>query len=273
MFESIAVANAAGWITLYDVVDDWKAFSKVGQAAWYDEQFEKHLLTSVDCVTAVNKQQVGRVLGLGYSEAAIVPNGVVRGIDNIGERKILERGEITLGYFGYLSDAWFDWELVRNVGMTNPSWRVYIIGYGYRPPRNYLPENVILLGKKPQNSLAAFANNWDVGIIPFKRGAVAQGSDPIKTYEYLAMGLPVVATGVCAPQGGEGFVRIANGLDEFTTQVINASEEEKDSGPARRHYAEGCTWANRVETLLDIVNRKEQRIGEKVALFEGEWNA
>ena len=39
-------------------------------------------------------------------------NGLKTGIDEVREPRPLARGEITVGYFGYLAGAWFDWELI-----------------------------------------------------------------------------------------------------------------------------------------------------------------
>ena len=54
-FETLSAANSAGWITVYDVLDDWEEFHRVGQAIWYDEPFERHLITACDAVFAINE--------------------------------------------------------------------------------------------------------------------------------------------------------------------------------------------------------------------------
>jgi hypothetical protein len=40
LFKILSEANATGWITIYDVVDDWAEFHLVDQAIWYDQEFE-----------------------------------------------------------------------------------------------------------------------------------------------------------------------------------------------------------------------------------------
>lgn len=267
-FELTASLNATGWYTLYDVLDHWKEFHAVGQAIWYDEDFERHLITAADAVFAINRPLAERVRELGGEWVEIVPNGLLPGIEEIRVPRRLERGDVTLGYFGHLTPAWFDWDLVAEVARRRPGWRIYLIGYGGDPPEE-LPETVELLGKQPQHELSGYAENWDVATIPFRAGTLAAGADPIKTYEYLAMGLPVVATGVHPPAGGEEFVERVEGVEEFLAAVERATRRnaEADSAERRRSFAATCTWGHRLDAMLETVEEGRQRVAAKRHLF------
>jgi glycosyltransferase involved in cell wall biosynthesis len=262
-FRALALANASGWITIYDVVDDWKAFQEVGQAGWYDEEFEAHLIRNADLILAVNAKLRDKIRGIADVEVKIIPNAVKRGIEIVEHERVLERGAVTLGYFGYLSRAWFDWGLIREVGLQQPEWRIYLIGYGEDVARQSIPANVAYLGKQPQGALGAFAANWDVAIVPFKSGAVAVGADPIKTYEYLAMGLPVVVTGVQPPIGAEGWVFEAEGVDDFVYKVYKAATTTAQTMEKGRVFAAENTWDSRVDLLLKHIAGDGQRLQEK----------
>jgi polysaccharide pyruvyl transferase CsaB len=267
-FETLAAANSSGWITVYDVLDDWEEFHRVGQAIWYDEEFERHMIDATDATFAINEFLAGRIRELGGTAVEIVGNGLKPGLEVVREPRPLDRGEVTVGYFGYLAGAWFDWELIAEAARRRPAWRFYLIGYGGSPEGVRLPDTVHLLGKQPQRDLAAYAANWDVAVIPFKPDRLAAGADPIKTYEYLAMGLPVVATGVHPPAGGESFVTRAEGAEEFV-RALESAAARKDPGEveARRAFAASCTWDHRLDTLLASVEQGRQRIREKRALF------
>ncbi|HEV2846016.1 MAG TPA: glycosyltransferase [Thermoanaerobaculia bacterium] len=213
----------------------------------------------------INELLAERIRELGGEDLRVVGNGLKPGLEAISEPRPLERGEVTVGYFGYLAGAWFDWELIAEAARRRPAWRFYLIGYGGSPEGMTLTDNVVLLGKKPQGELAAYAANWDVAVIPFKPDRLAAGADPIKTYEYLAMGLPVVATGVYPPSGGEAFVTRAEGVEEFLAELAKAASTE--GAEARRAFAATCTWGARLETMLSAIEQGEQRVAEKRALF------
>jgi len=268
-FETLAAASSAGWITVYDVIDDWEEFHRVGQAVWWDEEFERHLIGACDAVFAINEPLAGRVRALGGPGVELLGNGLKRGIAEVREPRPLARGEVTVGYFGYLAGAWFDWELIASAARRRPAWRFYLIGYGGSPEGTVLPENLELLGKQPQADLAAFAANWDVAVIPFKPDRLAVGADPIKTYEYLAMGLPVVVTGVYPPAGAEGLVDRAEGVEDLLRAIERAAARQTPAeAAARRAFAAGCTWDHRLESLLAALAAGRQRVAEKRALFE-----
>ena len=229
-FEPIAMARAEGWTVAYDVMDDWMEFSRVGQAIWYDEAFEKHLLGTAEAVFAVNEPLARHLRSLGCEAPVVVPNGVSPAIAEVDEERPFEKGVVTVGYFGYLAGAWFDWDLVVGAARSRPDWRFHLIGYGGGPEGLVLPPNLLLLGKKPQKQLAGFARNWDVAIIPFKDERLAAGADPIKTYEYLAMGLPVVTTGVFPPPGAEHLVRRAADIGEFLALIEQGARARTEAG-------------------------------------------
>lgn len=265
-FALMAVANGAGWTTVYDVVDDWHAFSKQGFVNWYQESAERHLAWAADSVWAVNRHMADKIEAYGRGGVEILPNGCPDGIQRIDTARELRRGDITLGYFGYLAN-WFDWRLLASAARSRPLWRFYVVGYGMNISSETLPDNVAFLGKQPQSSLASLAANWDVGIVPFREGPIALGADPIKTYEYLAMGLPVVMTGSYPPPGSEGFVRRARGEAEFVRFVEEAAREGAEWRARRTGFAANATWARRADELLSILDRGSARMIEKRALF------
>jgi glycosyltransferase involved in cell wall biosynthesis len=268
-FKLLAEAHASGWKVIYDVVDDWGEFQRVGQAIWYEPPFEKHLLHSADAVTAVNRILADRLRMLGREEIEILPNGLAEGVEKIDQERRLDRGDVTVGYFGYLAGSWFDWKLVASAAESKPNWKFYLIGYGGQPEGVKLLDNIILLGKKPRTELASYAANWDVAIVPFKAEQLAAGADPIKVYEYLAMGLPVVVTGIYPPPGAEDFVFRVEGERDFIQALEKASKIREEKVDQRRAFAEMCSWSNRVDELLMMVKEGKQRLGEKEALFGG----
>lgn len=267
LFESLAIAHAAGWVVVYDVVDDWEAFHQVGQADWFEKSFEIHLLSTADVVLTINEHLAAKVIELGRDSLAIVPNGVSKDFGQVSDPIVLERGKATLGYFGYLSPAWFNWELVVDTAKQNPDWMIYLIGYGDEGKGTSLPPNLIYLGKKPWRSLAAYALNWDVALVPFKAGPVAKAADPIKTYEYLSLGLPVVLTGVDPPHGAERLVFKSANYVEFIDHIHTAVATADQHFVERKEFAWKCEWSNRAQLLGTIIAEGRQRVGEKRELF------
>jgi hypothetical protein len=105
-------------------------------------------------------------------------------------------------------------------------------------------------------------------VVPFLIGEVADGADVVKVYEYLAMGLPVVVTGVKPPAGAEDHVLQARDGDEFRRLIRQAAAMRGVRADERRAYAQARTWGKRLDTLLEAIDRGDQGVGQKRWLFQ-----
>ena len=82
-------------------------------------------------------------------------------------------------YHGSLYGNWFDWDGLADVAAAFEGARIIVIG---DPPdgRPALPENVHLLGLKPQHEIAAYLACSDVGLLPFVVSATTHAVSPLK---------------------------------------------------------------------------------------------
>ena len=254
LFELINLANANGWITIYDVIDDWEEFAKVGQAIWYDSDIERYVALNADLVTVTCQTLADKLDDLGMANVLVVPNALEPGSFTSSSFAPARprRSELIIGYFGHLTDSWFDWELVNASARRNPAWVFHVIGYG-QPPGLELPPNVLLFGKVEHEMLPALTTNWNVAIIPFKRTKLAEAVDPIKVYEYLALRLPVVVTGISHLKH-HPYVWVADSEEVFDQLIVKAASTELDDLRLESFLAQN-TWAKRVDLLLDAANK------------------
>jgi len=119
------------------------------------------------------------------------------------------------------SGAWAKWvdkELVREIAASFPSALVSVIGveFGATVDRN-IP-NLRYFGYKPYRELPSYLQHSTVCIIPFLIGEITVATNPIKMYEYLASGKPVVSTDLPEARGVPG-VYIGKTHDEFLSQI------------------------------------------------------
>jgi polysaccharide pyruvyl transferase CsaB len=270
LFGLLAAAEGSGWLTVYDIVDDWEAFHDVGQAPWYDRDFERHLVAASDTVTAVSAGLAEKHAGMRRTAIHLVPNGFSADIVPSEAPAPLPTGTVTLGYFGYMPDAWFNWDLVLAMARARPTWHVHLVGYGDAggtAPRD-LPENIDYLGRQPRARLAPIAANWDVAIVPFREGKVARSADPIKIYEYLGLGLPVVVSGAAAPAGAERWVDHVASTEEFIGAIERASGKTPGERKAMIDYAHANSWKARLDELLAYTTGPSPAVSTKRALFK-----
>jgi glycosyltransferase involved in cell wall biosynthesis len=256
LVEIARLLRSRGIAVIYDIMDDWEAFSSVGQALWYDRQLECSLVLESDHVTAVSPPLAKKFSGL-RRDIVVVGNGyspAMVGEASMGIAIRTGKPDVAVGYFGHLSDAWFDWELLFRAASRLARIRFEIIGYGEPPwarEKIFEVANVWLIGKVQPLELQKFAGRWYAALIPFRPGSLAEAVDPIKIYEYLFFGLPVVATGIRHIERYP-HTRFADGEDEFVAAIREALQVAVDGGELESFLAE-TTWTRRFGQISKLL--------------------
>ena len=260
-FELISSGNSNGWITVYDILDDWDEFNKVGQAKWFDKDLEQYFVLNSDIVTAVSPALVEKIENHDTRYVKLLPNAVDFEVLSDKPARPLKKGKITIGYFGHLTSSWFDWDLIIGLANKNNDWIFHLIGYG--APEITLPENIVMYGKVAPQELSSYVKNWDVAIIPFKASNLSKSVDPIKIYEYLYFHIPVVVQGIPHLERYP-YVLTATNPQEFEKCIekahnIHVSEID--------NFLKNNTWEKRVDVLLEEIHKIRTTDSVKNMLF------
>lgn len=103
-----------------------------------------------------------------------------------------KQNPIIFGFVGTIG-KWFDWSVVVALAKQFPEAVVRLVGPQYVKYSGVLPNNIETFPECSQSEAVKYVSEFDVGLIPFKQNALTQGVDPIKYYEYRAMGLPILS--------------------------------------------------------------------------------
>jgi len=164
------------------------------------------------------------------------------------------------GFFG-LIQFWIDCRLIADVASLRPDYSFVLIGDCAMDvsPLRRLP-NVHLLGRRPYDSLPAYCAGFSAGLMPFKRSVMTQNVNPIKMYEYLAAGLPVVSTPLPEAERLRGPILIAEDAEAFAQacdQVLDTNYPGRRKAISR--IVEHESWLSKVEQLSEVI---QQRLGQ-----------
>lgn len=98
-----------------------------------------------------------------------------------------------LGFIGGLAH-WLDVELLTSAARARPEWSFVLVG-PVADVRGVLPRarNIHWLGPCARHEVPAYIGGFDVGLVPFKETPLTRTVNPLKAYEYMAGGIPVVA--------------------------------------------------------------------------------
>jgi glycosyltransferase involved in cell wall biosynthesis len=161
-----------------------------------------------------------------------------------------------IGYVGVIQSR-IDIELVKNLAEQNPLKSFVFIG-------NVYPEfnqdqlahcgNVYFLGQKTYRELPAYVNHFHACIIPHKVDQFTRSMNPLKLYEYLACGLPVISTPVSGLSLFGDLVRVAGDAEAFGREIDRALSEDSEAHRlARKSIVRNHTWEQRVDQMMSII--------------------
>ena len=170
-----------------------------------------------------------------------------------------------VGFIGALSNYKVDHELLKQVIETYPKYQFVFIGeIGEGDPNSSFEQfkkyqHVHFLGHQPYDQLPSFSAGFDVAMLPCPLNRYTRAMFPIKFFEYLAAGLPVVTTALPALKELKTYCYWSLTSQQFIENLRIALEKE-DSVTKKIEQgialAKKNTWENRLHTLLTLVSEK-----------------
>lgn len=213
-------------------------------------------------------------------DAILCPNGVdvnhFAGEDHRLEtpedmRQLVVESKPIIGYYGALAE-WFDFDLLKHAAKALPDYTFVLIGpdydgQGIRDSGIAEVSNIHWLGPKSYKELPEYLHVFDVATIPFAVTEALQAVSPIKLFEYMAGGRPIVTTDLVECRKYP-VVRIARTRDEWVEQLREAVRLRHDAdyiGELRRTASEN-TWTQRAEQIIAVLEAREYRQGNTSGL-------
>lgn len=159
----------------------------------------------------------------------LVTNGVVyehfRNIENIlpvDIKDVVESGKPILGYYGALA-SWFDYDLVKKVAQKRKDWSIVLIGWDYDGSLGNAGldkfNNIKIIGPVDYMSLPKYAQWFDISMIPFKINEVTKSTSPVKLFEYMALGKPIITTAMPECKKYESVIIAGNEVCDFVEKI------------------------------------------------------
>jgi glycosyltransferase involved in cell wall biosynthesis len=235
-----SLARNLGGRVIYDCMDDISAFTTEAR-----NDDERQLMATADLVV-VTSAALEREARKHAKNVVVIRNGC--DYEHFAKTPRAGGPRKVIGYYGAISD-WFDVPLIAQLAKRRPEWDFLLIGSTYGAnllPLGELP-NVTLPGEKPYAELPEWLGVMDVCIIPFQRIPLTVATNPVKVYEMLAAGKPVVSVPIPEVAALAPLVRLASDVREFEREIEAAFTDEDVE--ARRAFAREQTWEKRFEEL------------------------
>lgn len=258
-------------LRIFDAIDDWEHIPALGPHLAIKECYET-MAARADIIFTVSEYLAAKFERKAPTALVRhVPNGVdlelfQRPADPPRARRRLRKGkQPVLTYVGVLSSR-FDAELTAALSRAFPRSRILLVGPVHTREAPELTclrglPNVEFKGLVHHRHVPEILRDSDVLLIPHRRSTLALSMDPLKLYEYLTTGLPVVSTDVPPVRSYQALVYIAHDAASFIEKVGEALDEQEtpradDLWRARIREAQRHSWKHRVESILEAVRTR-----------------
>ena len=256
-----------GCLVVYDCMDHHAGFSTNSRQMLKEEE---RLLTAADLVVTSSAS-------LSETVRRAADNVLIRNASEIAhfskapERLAHPSERPVAGYLGAIAD-WFDIDLVAAAARRFEAWDFVLVGSTDHCDVSAVNQldNVKLIGEVPYASAAGWVHSFDVALIPFQLNELTAHTNPVKVYEYLAAGKPVVATALPEVKLMDGMAHVAENAEQFLDLLPVAMAESGDATLAekRRKWAAGHDWAARAEQLQQAIQGAFPKVSVIVLTYD-----
>ncbi len=260
-----------GWQVVYDCMDEHAGFGTHGPTTLSTEQ---RLLRESDLVV-VSAQRLREKAQSLTDRWALIPNaGDYDHFSRLPERSTSPLAHLprpVIGYYGAIAE-WFDTEAIRAAAAAHPDWTFALIGHTFGADLGDLPTraNVRLLGEKPYADLPAYLTAFDVCVIPFRRTPLTEATNPVKVFEYLAAGKPVVAQALPELESLSDVIYQYTEPEEFVAQLERALTDRSAAAVQERQaIARQNTWQQRRALLDDYIGALYDKVSIVIVSYNG----
>jgi len=263
-------------LRVFDWSDDFAQFPRDPAAKTHVEALTGRCLDRADLVLAVNENLAARARARGRRVELVINATGLSPREAAGPgaaeaaRLARDLRRPILGYSGFINEHRVDRELVLALARRHPDWTILFLGLvqlDFDREFTDVP-NVVFHPLVPYAKLADYLALFDVCLIPHLDNPHTAGNNPLKLYDYLTTGRPIVATQVAGTAGFADVVSLAADREEFIRAVEEAVRRgEPDDMPARRRArAAENTWAARARQVeAALVAAARDRSGERAA--------
>jgi SAM-dependent methyltransferase/glycosyltransferase involved in cell wall biosynthesis len=202
-------------LAIYECVDELSAAKGLVRSEVVQE-LEGRLIKKVD-VVIVTHENLYRSKESLAREIHLIPNGAevehfrkacLPGTPVADEMKSIPHPIV--GFLGSIQ-YWIDFNLLRYLALEKGNWSFVLIGPIGRLAQTSKIEklpNVYLLGRKRYEDLPFYLKAFDVCLNPYVLDETAANCSPLKLYEYLATGKPVVSVDMPEARKFDGLISI-----------------------------------------------------------------
>lgn len=219
----------------------------------------------ITCTSSFLKEELVKRTPVYQNKIYTFENGVEYGLFQKEEESTLplEKEAITLGYIGGIKPK-LDFNLLQQIARKRKGWRILLVGPdGTNSSQEFMQlleePNIQWTGSVPRDQVSEYMHTLDVGIMPYKDTQYNKAIFPLKLFEFLAAGKPVIGMNLPSTkeyaeegvyellQGGVEADRIIQACDKMMNAAGNQEWKKR-----RKQLAKTKDWEAIFQEIIHI---------------------
>ncbi|GAA1919400.1 hypothetical protein GCM10009775_09950 [Microbacterium aoyamense] len=248
------LVRSTGWPSLYDMTDDWLAADRSEREIERITDNEDILMN--DCVAVVVCSEGLQATRASQREVVLIPNGVDVDRYRRPQERPADLPPRSALYLGTQHEDRLDIDLVLRTAdaALQVGGRVVLVGPSAVSVENWTRlarhDGVVSLGRRAWTDVPAYLQHATALLVPHHVNDFTDSLDPIKLYEYLAVGRPVISTPVAGFRSLAGPTITIADADGFPEAVAAALRDD----PPTVLGADVPDWSDRVEDYAGVLD-------------------
>lgn len=248
---------------LYDCMDFYQGFVRSKEDKESIKKCEKELVKNASIVTCSSGSLKEYIREEYSKDCILINNGCeIRDLSSSNTLYLNPDEKYTIGYVGAVAD-WIDWALIEFLALehTNCLFSFYgpiVTKTETKKLSNLVKShsNIELKGLIPYSMVHKVIDSFDVCIYPFINDKFTSYVDPVKVYEYLSLGKPVLSITNKETEKFKDYVYLGKSPKEISSQLRKAIENRQDKMKREQRiaFARLNSWNSRGDMILSLLN-------------------
>lgn len=248
-------------LVAFDAIDNWLEHPQFMRHRPMVERGYQEIIRKADVIFTVSRT-MAEFFGKERDNVFHVPNAVdlslFQNTANPVSPDLKDIPHPRIGYVGVLQER-LDVALIDYLSVNCPDMNFVFVG-PVLTPRYFEPlrnrKNIVFTGNRHSSLVPDYIRSFDVCMIPHKTDRFTASMDPLKLYEYLAAGKPVISAPLPSGADFENVISIARSREEFVDKLRSSVKSSDDEGAKtlRIEKAKQNSWDVRMEEFFRIMD-------------------
>ncbi|WP_338210102.1 glycosyltransferase [Lactiplantibacillus paraxiangfangensis] len=242
---------------VYDCMDDQVEMSENKEKALKEEMALLRVADQVVVSSEYLKSQLRKKYNYGMP-IEVINNGV--DVDKFYNYHIKYGNQYKksniVGYVGSI-DYWMDFNAIEKAATNFPQYK--FLFYGpissiVKSKTKSLPENVQFLGAVNYDDVPKVINSFEVAIMPFEINDLIRAVNPVKLYEYLALGKKTIASEYSETAKFGSLITRYSTSEDFKNKISELMEKKESKAEEKKKilFTFENSWSERAKELRRV---------------------